>query len=78
MSDWEDVLSAWVPDPGGDLAYRTAMEAVVQEEAILLSRAGSPISLDALSDAYARRESAALRFAFRRGFLLALRLMGEE
>ena len=60
MSAWETVLSAWMPDPGGDSAYQAAMESVV------------------LSDAYARREAAALRFAFRSGFLLGVRLMAQD
>ena len=55
MSTWEAIFSAWMPDPGGDPAYRAAMESVVREEADLLRRWGPSLSLDALSDAYARR-----------------------
>ena len=33
MSAWEAIFSAWMPDPGGDPAYRAAMESVVREEA---------------------------------------------
>lgn len=54
------------------------MESVVREEADLLRRGDPPLSLDALSDAYARREAAALRFAFRSGFLLGVRLMAQD
>ena len=32
MSAWEAIFSAWMPDPGGDPAYRAAMESVVREE----------------------------------------------
>lgn len=78
MSAWETVLSAWMPEPGRDPAYRAAMESVVREEADLLRRGGPSLSLDALSDAYARREAAALRFAFRSGFLLGVRLMAQD
>ncbi|WP_308542400.1 hypothetical protein [uncultured Oscillibacter sp.] len=78
MNAWETVFSAWMPDPGGDLAYQTAMKSVVREEAELLRREGPSLSLDELSDAYARREDAALRFAFRSGFLLGVRLMAES
>ena len=78
MNAWETVLSAWMPDPGGDSVYRAAMESVVQAEAELLRRGGPSLSLDELSDAYARREDAALRFAFRSGFLLGVRLMAES
>lgn len=78
MSAWEAVLSAWMPDPGEDTVSRTAMEAVVREETDLRRRVGPSISLDALSDACACREDAALRFAFRRGFLLGVRLMTED
>ena len=78
MSAWETVLSAWMPEPGRDPAYRAAMESVVREEADLLRRGGPSLSLDALSDAYARREAAALRFAFRSGFLLGIRLMAQD
>ena len=78
MSAWEAIVSSWMPDPGGDPAYRAAMESVVREEADLLRRGGPSLSLDALSDAYARREAAALRFAFRSGFLLGVRLMTQD
>ena len=78
MSAWETVLSAWMPEPGRDPAYRAAMESVVREEADLLRRGGPSLSLDKLSDAYARREAAALRFAFRSGFLLGVRLMAQD
>ena len=78
MSAWETVLSAWMPDPGGDSAYQAAMESVVQTEAELLRRGGLSLSLDELSDAYARREDAALCFAFRSGFLLGVRLIVES
>ena len=78
MSAWEAIFSAWMPDPGGDPAYRAAMESVVREEADLLRRGGPSLSLDALSDAYARREAATLHFAFRSGFLLGIRLMAQD
>ena len=78
MSAWETVLSAWMPEPGRDPAYRAAMESVVRAEADLLRRGGPSLSLDKLSDAYARREAAALRFAFRSGFLLGVRLMAQD
>ena len=78
MSAWETVLSAWMPEPGRDPAYRAAMESVVREETDLLRRGGPSLSLDVLSDAYARREAAALRFAFRSGFLLGIRLMAQD
>lgn len=78
MNAWEEIFSAWMPDPGGDPAYRAAMESVVQAEAELLRRGGHSLSLDELSDAYARREAAALRFAFRSGFLLGVRLMTQD
>lgn len=78
MSAWETVLSAWMPDPGGDSAYQAAMESVVRAEADLLRRGSPSLSLDVLSDAYARREAAALRFAFRSGFLLGVRLMAQD
>ena len=54
------------------------MESVVREEADLLRRGGPSLSLDELSDAYARREAATLRFAFRSGFLLGIRLMAQD
>ena len=78
MSAWEVIFSAWMPDPGRDPAYRVAMESVVRAEADLLRRGGPSLSLDALSDAYARREATALRFAFRSGFLLGVRLMAQD
>ena len=78
MSAWETVLSAWMPEPGRDPAYRAAMESVVRAEADLLRRGSPSLSLDVLSDAYARREAAALRFAFRSGFLLGVRLMAQD
>ena len=78
MNAWEAIFSAWMPDPGGDPAYRAAMESVVREEADLLRRGGPSLSLDALSDAYARQEAAALRFAFRSGCLLGIRLMAQD
>lgn len=78
MNAWEEIFSAWMPDPGGDPAYRAAMESVVREETDLLRRGGPCLSLDELSDAYARREAAALRFAFRSGFLLGVRLMTQD
>ncbi len=78
MSAWETIFSSWMPDPGRDPAYRAAMESVVREEADLLRRGGPSLSLDELSDAYARREAAALRFAFRSGFLLGVRLMAQD
>lgn len=78
MSAWEAIFSAWMPDPGGAPAYRAAMESVVREEADLLRRGGPSLSLDELSDAYARREAATLRFAFRSGFLLGIRLMAQD
>ena len=40
MNAWEAIFSAWMPDPGGDPAYRAAMESVVREEADLLRRGG--------------------------------------
>ena len=40
MSAWEAIFSSWMPDPGGDPAYRAAMESVVREEADLLRRGG--------------------------------------
>ena len=48
MNAWEAIFSAWMPDPGGDPAYRAAMESVVREEADLLRRGDPPLSLDAL------------------------------
>ena len=33
MSAWEAIFSSWMPDPGGDPAYRAAMESVVREDA---------------------------------------------
>ena len=78
MNAWETVFSAWMPDPGGDSAYQAAMESVAREETELLRRGGPSLSLDELSDAYARREAAALRFAFRSGFLLGVRLMAQD
>ena len=78
MSAWEEIFSAWMPDPGGDPAYRAAMESVVREEADLLCRGGPTLALDELSDAYPRREAAALRVAFRSGFLLGVRLMAQD
>lgn len=78
MSAWEAIFSAWMPDPGGDPAYRAAMESVVRAEADLLRRGDPSLSLDELSDAYACREAAALRFAFRSGFLLGVRLMAQD
>ena len=78
MNAWEAIFSAWMPDPGRDPAYRAAMESVVREEADLLRRGGPSLSLDKLSDAYARREAAALRVAFRSGFLLGIRLMVQD
>lgn len=41
MNAWEAIFSAWMPNPGGDPAYRAAMESVVREEADLLRRGGS-------------------------------------
>lgn len=41
MNAWEAIFSAWMPDPGGDPAYRAAMESVVREEADLLPPRGS-------------------------------------
>ena len=78
MSAWETIFSSWMPDPGRDPAYRAAMESVVREEADLPRRGGPSLSLDKLSDAYARREAAALRVAFRSGFLLGIRLMVQD
>ena len=78
MSAWETIFSSWMPDPGRGPAYRAAMESVVREEADLLRHGGPSLSLDALSDAYACREAAALRFAFRSGFLLGIRLMAQD
>lgn len=78
MSAWETIFSSWDAGPGRDPAYRAAMESVVREETDLLRRGVHPLSLDELSDAYARREAAALRFAFRSGFLLGVRLMTQD
>ena len=78
MNAWEAIFSAWMPDPGGDPAYRAAMESVVREGGRSPPPRGSTTLAGRLSDAYARREAAALRFAFRRGFLLGVRLMAQD
>ena len=43
MNAWETVFSAWMPDPGGDLAYRAAMESVSRRRRSS-SAAGDPPS----------------------------------
>lgn len=78
MNAWEAIFSAWMPDPAGTRPTGPPWSPWSGRRQISSRRGDPPLSLDALSDAYARREAAALRFAFRSGFLLGVRLMAQD